>query len=202
MKRRSFFQILSALTAALFLPPIRAAKAVQSRVRRAFPRSWLDGKRYWEPLEEPIPAPNYSPYVAHPLFADVVPPEDNDAQIVCRVLRGNHHSRTNVGNDAEFTAAMEEAGWMPKEIHRQMNPGLVLRCQGCNRAHWVASVDALAHDAWQVEPRDTGWVAYCPDHREVTLDAGTRAPTGSDHPEWQAAYEHSLVRYGLKKGAA
>jgi hypothetical protein len=173
MKRRAFLEILTAFTAAVFLPPLRAAKAFQQRVRqRVKPVTrWLSGRKHWKHLETPIPAPFYSHYVVHPEFKDHVPEEENDAKIVCRVL-GPAHFQTSL-TDAEFVAALEDAGWTPDDIERRMNPkpGVHLRCEACQQKFWLSgSPSALKLPledvgGWQFTGREGEWAARCPDHR-------------------------------------
>jgi hypothetical protein len=153
MKRRSFFQILTTVAAACFLPPIRAAQAVRDRVRH-LPR-WLDGRKRWEHLPVPVPDPSFQRFIS-----------PNDAnKIVCRVL-GPTHFRPGL-SDAEYVAALEDAGWTPKTIERHMNHGhgLTLRCEACPRSYWVLGIEATVYGLWQVRHDGKGWVARCPDHR-------------------------------------
>lgn len=155
MKRRSFFQVLTAFTAACLLPPIRAAQAVRSRVKH-IPR-WLTGRKHWEHLEQPIPAPNY--IMGAP-----------DAKIVCRVL-GPTHFHTNMHPDSGgFEAALEEAGWTPQQIERRLkvgfgNWGMSVPCEACTLKIWIPKSGKVSVPGWQVEHTEMGWSVRCPDHR-------------------------------------
>lgn len=179
MKRRSFLEILTGLTAALFLPPIRAAKALQKRIPPV-PR-WLTGRKHWEHLPEAIPHPGFRPFV---------PEGTNDARIVCRVLGPTHfHANLHPTKSNDFERGLEEAGWDSEEIARRVHPnygewGMSLPCEACSRRVWVPKDESAASAltllgfcvpaelpmscfGWQIEKTEGLWTARCPDHRKL-----------------------------------
>jgi hypothetical protein len=97
MKRRSFFGAFAAL-AGLVLTPIRAAEA---RIRAGLrPLRWHGLTPRWEHLAEPVPVERPQDYVVA---------GENDAKVVCRLLRPTHS--TTLMTDEEFLPAMREVGW-------------------------------------------------------------------------------------------
>lgn len=97
MERRSFFEVVTGLLAGLLLPPLRIAEA---RLQRLKPLRWGEVTPRWLHFDKAVPVARQQDYIAD---------GENDAKIVCALLRPARAHRTQV-TDEEFLPAMQDAG--------------------------------------------------------------------------------------------